>query len=373
MSTTSNIEYLKKIPPFNELSEESLSSISDHMQIVSYPADSTIFETGEEGDSLYIIQEGSVRIYVKEPKTNEKIVLSILSQDDYFGEMALITGEPRSASIETLDDVILLRLDKLGFEKLLHENPSISISLSHMLSQRLKNANIQRLESEKLYHSKISPSGSISEVPFYDVLKFCEQNSLTGKLKLDNDTIHAEISFLKGNVQDVVMADLKDDEAIDSLMKWKEGTFVIEPTLFSMQEDISSKKDDAQAGEKVKNPIELLIDRALTKLVSVVGSSTLKNRIEETIKQVEPYFPSLKSCTLRVIPEVESVLSLEGDGSDKQTLAIAVFLQSLLINCRSSVFGMSFLDIRELSGNEKDQLEKMSFFQYMDHANEFVV
>jgi hypothetical protein len=242
-----------------------------------------------------------------------------------------------------------------------------------MLSQRLKNANIQRLESEKLYHSKISPSGSISEVPFYDVLKFCEQNSLTGKLKLDNDTIHAEISFLKGNVQDVVLADLKDDEAIDSLMKWKEGTFVIEPTLFSMEEDISSKKDDAQAGEEVKNPIELLIDRALTKLVSVVGSSTLKNRIEETIKQVEPYFPSLKSCTLRVIPEVESVLSLEGDGSDKQILAIAVFLQSLLNNCRSSVFGMSFLDIRELSGNEKDQLEKMSFFQYMDHANEFVV
>ena len=68
--------------PFNELSEESLSSVSDHMQIVSYPAESTIFEAGEEGDSLYIIQEGSVRIYVKEPKTNEKIVLSILSQDD---------------------------------------------------------------------------------------------------------------------------------------------------------------------------------------------------------------------------------------------------------------------------------------------------
>jgi CRP-like cAMP-binding protein len=368
-----SINYLKSVIPFSKLPESSLQSISQDLKKVNYPAGKIIIEAGEEGDSLYIIEEGSVQIYIKESGSGDKIILSQLSRGDYFGEMALITGEPRSATVEALENVDLYRLDKKGFDKLINENPSISLYLSHMLSQRLKNANIKRVESEKLYHEKIAPSGNLSDTPFYEVLKFCEQNSLTGEVKLENKDAHAEISFLKGNVQNVVLGKLSEAEAIDVMMQWKEGTFVIEPALFSIDEEITLKSEEPHKPEDMRSFITVLFNSVLKKLVSIVGSQTASDIIEDTAKQLEPFFPNLRSCHFEIMPEIRSDLKFEDEWGDKETLALAVFLQSLVKNCRPLVFGMDFIDMRELSGEKRAQLEKISFFDYMEHANEFVI
>ncbi len=152
--------------------------------------------------------------------------------------MSLITGEPRSASIETLTNVSLLRLDKEGFHRLITENPNVSLSLSHMLSQRLKQANIKRAETEKFYHAKISQSGSLKEISFYELLRFCEQNALTGRVKIEHEESVAEITFLKGNVQTVELGDLAEDQVMDKLMQWQDGTFIIEPSFFTHEEHV---------------------------------------------------------------------------------------------------------------------------------------
>jgi CRP-like cAMP-binding protein len=367
------IKYIKSVVPFNSLSEESLQSISQDLQNVAYSAGDIIIEEGQEGDSLYIIEKGTVQIYIKDPGSDEKIILSKLTQGDYFGEMALITGEPRSATVEALEDISLYRLDKKGFDKLLKENPTISLALSHMLSQRLKNSNIKRLESEKLYHSKISPSGSLSEIPFYEVLKFCEQNSLTGNVKLNHNNEDAEIIFLKGNVQNVILGKLNEAEAIDVMMQWKSGTFIIEPSLFSIEEGIKSKDEESRKLKDIPSLIEVLLDNALKRLVSIIGSQVVSDIIEDTLKQLELYFPTLKSHHFEIMPKIRSDLKYENKWGDKETLAIAVFLQSLIKNCRSMVFGMFFIDMKELAGEHKSQLEKISFFDYMEHANEFTM
>ncbi len=400
------IEYLKNLPPFKDLSDESFHSIETSVSHVEFPQNILIIEQGARGDSLFIIKKGSVQVFINAPDDDEKIVLSKLDAGDYFGEMALITGEPRSASIETITPVSLLRLEKDGFDKILKENPTISLSLSHMLSQRLKDANLKRAESEKFYHSKIAPSGLLKDNSFFEILKFCEQNSLTGLLKLSHEDQHAEINFVKGNVQDVDMNELSDDEAMDQLMQWTDGAFTIEPKLFSIDEEIhrsdeetNDEREEDLADESVPDEVPLkdmetqtaevvegekkvltteeviihLIDKLLSRLIAIIGSQALKEIITKAKKELEPYFPIISTFQIKVAPQVQVEFNFSDTWDEKKTLAVAVFMQTLLKSCQTMVVGMSYLDLRSLAGDYSSDLEEISFFDYMKHADEFTV
>jgi CRP-like cAMP-binding protein len=403
------IQHLRNLPPFKDLSEESFDSIEQNITHVEFPENLLIIEEGAQGDSLFIIKKGMVQVFINDPDNDEKIVLSKLQKGDYFGEMALITGEPRSASIETLTPVSLLKLDKEGFDKIISENPSISFSLSHMLSQRLKHANLQRMESEKFYHSKITPSGSLSETPFFEILKFCEQNSLSGLLKLVHNDNKARINFVKGNVQNIEMGELSDDEAMDQLMQWQDGTFIIEPNLFSLDEEIHAhlESDDSLAEETGEQEIQdelqsndqvsdsapdkteqeamerkkltteemmiYLLDRLFNKLIAVIGSQALKDIVAQSKKELEPYFPVINTFQIKIIPQVSIEFTHSDTWDEKKTLAVAVFTQTILKKSQPMVVGMSFLDIKALAGEYSIDLEELSFFEYMQHADEFVV
>ena len=402
------IEYLRNLPPFKELSDDSFNAIENNVSHVEFPQDVLIIEEGAEGDSLYIIKKGVVQVYINAPDDNEKIVLSKLEEGDYFGEMALITGEPRSASIETVTPVSLLRLEKEGFDKIIKDNPAITLSLSHMLSQRLKNANLQRAESEKFYHSKITPSGSLGEIPFFEILKFCEQNSLTGLLKLTRNDQHAQIRFVKGNVQDIDMDNLSDDECMDQLIQWTDGTFTIEPSLFRLDEEIhaSTDKPGSESGEYMPEESEpesvpanvidpgpepetkikkekknltteevmiYLLGKLIKRLIAVIGSQALKEIINNSKNELEPYFPVISTFQIKVVPQVHIEFTYSDTWDEKKTLAVAVFMQTVLKTCQPMVVGMSYLDIKSLAGDYCSDLEEISFFDYMKHADEFEV
>jgi CRP/FNR family cyclic AMP-dependent transcriptional regulator len=371
--TKESIEFLKNITPFKELTDSSFQALAGNLETLTYKTGEIVFEAGDEGDSLFIIKKGRVQVFITATDTKEKIVLSTLSNGDYFGEMALITGEPRSAAVETLNDVSILRLDKKGFDKIIKDNPKISLSLSHMLSQRLKSANLKRVETEKFYHSIISPSGSLADYPFFEVLKFCEQNALTGKLKVNHEMNKAEISFLKGNVQAVTMDNLDETEAMDHIMQWKEGNFVIEPSLFSMEEQLSNSPTDEKTPTNVPELLELFLATTFEKLISIIGSQKLDEIVIETTTKLRPFFSALDLCQFQILPKIHIKLEPHDKWTDKSTLAIAVFLQSVLKNCRSSLIGFSFFDIEKMSGDQLTKLKKISFFDYMDHAKEFVV
>ncbi len=367
------LSYIQTIPPFKDLPAESIRSLAVNLEQIRIPGGKVIFEAGAHGDCFYIIREGTVQVYVKESESREKIVLSLLNAGDYFGEMALLTGEPRSASIETMSEVTLIRIDKRGFERLIKENPLILLPLTHMLSHRLKNANAQRINTEKQLLSKIKPSGRLAEISFAELLKYCEQNSLTGKMSVKNKDNSAEILFSKGIVQQVFLNDLKDAEALDVLMQWNQGSFIIEPSMFSFEEEKIHKKDKNHMSKNVPGLLEDLIQQSFEKLVAVVGSQILKEVVGYALKELIPFFPTLEKCTFTVVPKVSAQLDQVGKWSDKQTLAIAVLLQTIFKNCRSMVVGMNFLNIEEIAGDDKPALDKISFFEYMAHANEFAI
>jgi len=367
------LRHLKNIPLFNTLKDKEFKTILENLERIEIKANAVIFEAEDIGNCLYVITEGEVEVFIDESDSSEKIVLSKLSEGDYFGEMALITGEPRSASVKTITDCKLLKIDKKDFDELIVKNPSITISLSHMLSQRLKNANIKRAEVESIYQSKMKPAGKLEEVPIFEVLKFCEQNSLTGLLNINIDDNHAELNFLKGQLQEVKLNNLIDDQAMDEILSWEKGIFQIVPILLEIEnKNKKSKPIQEPITDESLKAVLYFANQLIGKLNTIVGSLTMQQLVSKTMDSLQLYFPFVKNLKIKIDDNVEiSNLNLE-EKNGKIILSMGVFLQFLLENCKSHTIGLSFLNIHQLAEPHFETLKRISFFEYMSHASEFV-
>ena len=109
--------------------------IANCLEEVPLSQDTMIFKDGDVGDSMYFIVKGDVKILKGD------VELVTLKKGDYFGEMALLDGEARSADAKTASDSILLKLNSDDFEKIMYSNDKIVKGILGMLSQRLRNAN----------------------------------------------------------------------------------------------------------------------------------------------------------------------------------------------------------------------------------------
>ncbi len=124
------IEILKNIPFFSELSEEDLQQIAEKVKMEYFPADHVIFNEGDTGEIMYVIKRGQVQVI------REKAILATLNDNAFFGEMALVSDEPRNATIKTVTDVEALTLGKEDFKHLLETNPSIASTVSYEVVKR---------------------------------------------------------------------------------------------------------------------------------------------------------------------------------------------------------------------------------------------
>ena len=124
------IEILKNIPFFSELSEEDLQQIAEEVKMEYFPADHTIFNEGDTGEIMYVIKRGQVQVI------RDNAILATLSDNAFFGEMALVSDEPRNATIKTVTDVELLTLGKEDFKELLQTNSSIASTVSYEVIKR---------------------------------------------------------------------------------------------------------------------------------------------------------------------------------------------------------------------------------------------
>ena len=104
-------------------------------------AGKTIFREGEEGDQMYIIQSGKVRI--SKNIGGKEHVLAILEKGDFFGEMAIVNRVKRTATVTAVDKVELLAFTREGFLSMITKNAKIALNVIDKLCQRLQNANVQ--------------------------------------------------------------------------------------------------------------------------------------------------------------------------------------------------------------------------------------
>jgi len=130
---------LKESYIFSGVKDSGLLIILQHMKENIFSAGETIFSEGEAGDSLHIIISGVVRV-VKYSKDGKTKTLAILKRKDGFGEMALLTKEARSATVEAFEDTKTLSISRENFEDVISKEPSISLQIIKSLSERLSKA-----------------------------------------------------------------------------------------------------------------------------------------------------------------------------------------------------------------------------------------
>ncbi len=124
------IEILKQIPFFAELPDEDLQAIDEKVQLQYFGPHQTIFEQGDYGEEMFIIKRGRVEVL------RDNSIIAELQEPAFFGEMALVSEEPRNAGVRALTDVEALVLKKEDFKSLLENKPSIASNVSYEVVKR---------------------------------------------------------------------------------------------------------------------------------------------------------------------------------------------------------------------------------------------
>jgi CRP/FNR family cyclic AMP-dependent transcriptional regulator len=130
---------LKAVPFFTQMSEEELDVVRGLAVEKSYPKNAVVLTEGEIGDSLYMIQSGRVKIFIGDEDGRE-IILKLMGAGHFFGEMAMIDQQPRSASVTTLEPSVFLILSHAAFELCVERAPRIANMVLRILAQRVREA-----------------------------------------------------------------------------------------------------------------------------------------------------------------------------------------------------------------------------------------
>ena len=123
-----SLETITEIPIFAQLPISAIGKINEKLEVVLLPAKKVIFEKGDEADSMYIIELGRVDINL------DPYPPVIKDQGDFFGELGLVSNNPRNATITALDEVKLLQLKKEDLEELIEEHPVIFKEIEKKIS-----------------------------------------------------------------------------------------------------------------------------------------------------------------------------------------------------------------------------------------------
>lgn len=125
------------IPLFQSLPPEQLDYLIKLAHDVDYEKNSVIITQGEHSNSLYIVVEGRLKVYVTDAEGRQAL-LAFLNKGDFFGELSLLDDEPRSASVMTVTKTRLLRLTQDGFRRFVEAHPENLLPMLRILASRLR-------------------------------------------------------------------------------------------------------------------------------------------------------------------------------------------------------------------------------------------
>jgi CRP/FNR family cyclic AMP-dependent transcriptional regulator len=135
-------ELLRSVPIFAELKDADIQRLAEVVGKRRYPKDTVVFFEKDEADTFFVIESGRIKVTILGDDGRE-IILSILSPGDFFGEIALLDDDPRSATAIAIEDTELLCLARPDFQAVMETNPSITLALIKVLTGRLRRANHQ--------------------------------------------------------------------------------------------------------------------------------------------------------------------------------------------------------------------------------------
>jgi CRP/FNR family transcriptional regulator, cyclic AMP receptor protein len=199
-------EMLRNVPLFSSLTDGELKDLAAIAARKRFPRDEMVIMQGEEGGSFFLILAGKVKVIINSPQGRE-ITLAILSRDDFFGEMSLIDGRNRSASVMTITETEVMTIIERDFETYLRRFPEVSIKLLKIFIGRLRRADRQ-IEHLALHSVK----GGVARLILDWVVDY--GNLASEGLVFDLPYTHKEIAGMLGTSRETVtrtFADLKEE------------------------------------------------------------------------------------------------------------------------------------------------------------------
>jgi small-conductance mechanosensitive channel/CRP-like cAMP-binding protein len=127
-------ERLNNVPIFAPLSDEETERLAELTRIRVYAPGEAIVRMGQEGNSMFVIIRGSVDVQI--PHNSTVKVLNTLKENDFFGEMSLLTGEPRTATVVAAEETEVLRITKASMKPIFEANPELVKTVSEMVEER---------------------------------------------------------------------------------------------------------------------------------------------------------------------------------------------------------------------------------------------
>jgi CRP/FNR family transcriptional regulator, cyclic AMP receptor protein len=137
---------LAEIPFFHFLDDSERVSLAAQLEEVQLPEGQVLFNYGEPGDCLYVIRSGKAEVFFKDD-TGTRIVLEVAGSGDVVGELSLLDGGPRTASVVVTEKLDALRLDRADLDQFLRTHPAAAIDLMSSMGRRL------RVSAERLRHT----------------------------------------------------------------------------------------------------------------------------------------------------------------------------------------------------------------------------
>jgi uncharacterized membrane protein len=137
---------LAEIPFFHFLDDGERVSLAAQLEEVQVPEGQVLFNYGEPGDCLYVIRSGKAEVFFKDD-TGTRIVLEVAGSGDVVGELSLLDGGPRTASVVVTEKLDALRLDRTDLDQFLRTHPAAAIDLMSSMGRRL------RVSAERLRHT----------------------------------------------------------------------------------------------------------------------------------------------------------------------------------------------------------------------------
>lgn len=137
MTTVMTLEAIRSVPLFASLDDETASALRALLEVEQRSAGSSLFQTGDAGDSMYLIEGGRVRIHITDADGDD-VTLAELARGDFFGEMALLDGKPRSASATVIEDARLAVLARDDFLAFVRRSPEVSLKMLAAITTRLR-------------------------------------------------------------------------------------------------------------------------------------------------------------------------------------------------------------------------------------------
>ena len=196
-----HLDFLRNVSLFESLDQQELEALSDVTFTRTFSKDNVIILAEEEGDTLFILKKGQVKVSIVSEEGRE-VILSLLGPGSVFGELSLLDGKPRSANVVATEETDLLMLRRADFLQLIYKTPQIATALLAELATRMRKTDRQ-IEGLALLDVTSRISDTLLQLA-------TEQGSETADgVTIESRPTHQELANMSGTTRETVSRVLK--------------------------------------------------------------------------------------------------------------------------------------------------------------------